>query len=108
MARKQKRRVTNRKTSGRPLLPWITLALALVIVLQSLWLLAFIFSTHTLVPSNVRVWVSGAPNEPWGPAREQELQRTTEELDNLRLQKLLAEQGSRGPEDFEEVEPAMP
>ena len=108
MARRKKRRVTKRKKASRPVLAWITLALGLIIVFQSLWLLAFIFSTHTLVPSNVRMWVSGEPEEPWGPVREEELQRTNEELDNLRLQKLLAEEGSRGPEEIKEAEPAMP
>ncbi|MFW5870748.1 MAG: hypothetical protein ACOCVL_03675 [Candidatus Sumerlaeota bacterium] len=108
MARKKKRRVTKRQNTGRPVLPWITLGLALIIVFQSLWLLAFIFSTHTLVPSNVRIWASGEPAEPWGPAREEELQRANEEADNLRLQKLLAEEGSRGPEKNEENQSPIP
>jgi hypothetical protein len=107
MARKRKRK--NKQSAWfRSYRLWLGFTAFSLLIFQSLWLAAFISSTHTVVPSNVKRWISGDPQQAWDEVLEEELDRTEAEADNLRLQKLLAEKGSRGLSGEETPEPAVP
>jgi hypothetical protein len=96
MVKKRKRR-TNKRTARGASFPWVTIIFVSLFAIQTLWIAAFITSTHTIIPANVKRWVSGEPDKAWDPVLEQKLDRSIEEVDNLRLQKMLAEEGSKGP-----------
>ncbi len=100
---KSRKRRTKKRTTKSTRFPWVTIIFILLFMIQTLWIAAFITSTHTIIPANLKRWVSGDPDKSWDPIMEQKLDRTTEEVDNLRLQKLLAEEGSKGPGNPDEA-----
>lgn len=93
MAKRKKRSRTPRK--GR--LPVGLLALWTVLLLETLWLAGFMWSTRSVLPEVFRQWPPGAKPPGWNRAKQENLEVHRDEVTQLELEKLLTEKGSRAP-----------
>ena len=91
------RRKTRSRTTRKSRFPFGLLALWAVLVLETLWLAGFIWSTRSVVPEAFRHWPPGGESRGWNRAKQENLEKHREEATQLELEKLLSEKGSRVP-----------
>ena len=93
-----KRRTRRGRHSSGGALRWPRVLFWALLVVETLWLAAFILSDRSLVPSLADRWLArpGTGAQRWNPAQERKLEAREEEAAELGVEKILAEKGSRG------------
>jgi len=87
-----KRKTIRRKKTG---FPFGAVLLWLVLIVQTIWLVGFMWSTRSLLPRAFSEWTRDADAAVWDASRQDNLEYYEDMAEEMRLRKMLIEAEER-------------